>query len=68
MSKKQGQNIKQSQWNTKKEGKKEIETIIWRRENIKREYGSNRHQNRSKENKQKLKECQKNYQDAKKSK
>ena len=52
----------------KKEGKKKIQRIIWRKKYIKREYGRNKYQNMSKENKQKLKECQKNYRDAKKSK
>ena len=35
--------------------------------NIKRDYGKNRYQNTSEENKEKLKEYQKNYREAKKS-
>ena len=34
--------------------------------NIKREYGRNRYHNMSSENKKRLKECQKNYREAKK--
>ena len=51
--------IKKTGTNTKKEGKKKIQRIIWRKKYIKREYGRNKYQNMSKENKQKLKECQK---------
>ena len=47
--------------------KKKIQRIIWRRKNIKREYGANRYFDISKEKKQKLKEYQKNYREAKKS-
>ena len=51
----------------KKKKKKKIQRIIWRRKNIKREYGANRYFDISKEKKQKLKEYQKNYREAKKS-
>ena len=37
------------------------EQIIWRKKNIKREYGRNRYHNMSKEIKQRLKEYQKRY-------
>ena len=50
-----------------KKKKKKIQRIIWRRKNIKREYGANRYFDISKEKKQKLKEYQKNYREAKKS-
>ena len=46
----------------------EINTEIYLKENKKkREYGRNRYHNMSKEKKQKLKEYQKNYREAKKS-
>ena len=51
----------------KRSSKKQIQRIIWRRKNIKREYGANRYFNISKEKKQKLEEYQKNYREAKKS-
>ena len=51
----------------KKKKKKKIQRIIWRIKNIKREYGANRYFDISKEKKQKLKEYQKNYREAKKS-
>ena len=50
-----------------KKKKKKIQRIIWRRKNIKRGYGANRYFDISKEKKQKLKEYQKNYREAKKS-
>ena len=42
-----------------------MQKFICRRKNKKREYGRNRYQNMSEEKKQKLKEYQKNYREAK---
>ena len=51
------------------ESKQEINTEIYlkKKKNEKREYGKNRYHNMSEEKKQKLKEYQKNYREAKKS-
>ena len=51
------------------ESKQEINTGIYlkKKKNEKREYGKNRYHNMSEEKKQKLKEYQKNYREAKKS-
>ena len=44
-----------------------MQKLIWRRKNKRREYVKNRYHNMSEEKKQKLKEYQKNYREAKKS-
>ena len=45
-----------------------IETYLKKKKNKKREYGKNRYLNMSEEKKKRLKEYQKNYREAKKSK